>query len=115
MGVTSFPHPVTDPNHPHDHGQIMPPEAQLDWMGLAVGGGLLVGSILLLSGKKRAGLVVTAGATALTLLDQQETIRGWWETLPQYLDEAQRLLDQAQRTVDDLAAKRERLRAMFNR
>jgi hypothetical protein len=35
--------------------------------------------------------------------------------LPQYLDEAQLLLNQAQHTVDDLAAKREKLRAMLNK
>jgi hypothetical protein len=116
MGVTAFPHPVTNPNYSHGEADSMTqPQESPDWMGITVGSTFLVGSLLLLSGKKRAGLVVTAAATALTLLDQQETIREWWNTLPQYLDEAQRLLDQAQSTVDDLAAKRERLRAMFNR
>jgi hypothetical protein len=116
MGVTAFPHPVTNPDYPYGQAESMTqPQESPDWLGITVGGTFLVGSLLLLSGKKRAGLVVTAAATALTLLDQQETIREWWNTLPQYLDEAQRLLDQAQSTVDDLAAKREKLRAMFDR
>ncbi len=113
MGVTAFPHP---PNYPQSQGEIInPQQAETDWLGMAVGGGFLIGSLLLLSGKKRAGLVVTAASGALTLLDQQETVREWWNTLPRYLDEAQRLLDQAQQTVDDLAAKRDKLRAMFDR
>jgi hypothetical protein len=94
---------------------MKPQQTEPDWLGLTVGGTFLAGALLLLSGKKRAGLVVTAAATALTLLDQKETVREWWNTLPQYLDDAQRLLDEAQRTVDDLAAKREKLRGMFNR
>lgn len=109
MGVTAFPHPA---NYPQ--GEIMKSE-RADWMGIAVGGSFLVGAFLLLSGKKKAGLAVAAGAMALTVLDQQETLREWWNTLPKYLDEAQHLLDQAQNTIDDLAAKRDKLRSMFNR
>jgi hypothetical protein len=113
MGVTAFPQTA---NYPQGHAEILPPrQADPDWVGMAVGGAFLVGSLLLISGKKRAGLVVTTAAAALTLLEQQETIREWWNTLPQYLDDAQRVLNQAQETIDDLAAKRDKLRAMFNR
>jgi hypothetical protein len=116
MGVTPFPHPVTNPDHPHDDAEtILHQQERRDWIGITVGGTFLVGAFLLLSGKKRAGLMATAAATALTVLDQQDTIREWWNALPKYLDEAQRLLDQAQTTIDDLAAKREKLRVMFNR
>lgn len=115
MGVTAFPHPMTNPDSPYNQAENVTQQESPDWMGITVGSTFLVGSLLLLSGKKRAGLAVTAAATALTLLDQQETIREWWNSLPQYLDEAQNLLDQAQITIDDLAAKREKLRAMFNR
>lgn len=110
MGVTPFP-----PTYPRGQAEIAPAKQGPDWMGITVGGGFLVGSLLLLSGKKKAGLLVNAGALALTMLDQHETVREWWNTLPKYLSEAQFLLDQAQQTVDDLAAKREKLRDMFNR
>lgn len=111
MGVTAFPQAAN-----YSQGEIMKSARQdADWMGIAAGGSFLVGALLLLSGKKKAGLAVTAGAMALTALDQQETIREWWNTLPKYLDEAQNLLDQAQNTIDDLAAKRDKLRSMFNR
>ena len=111
MGVTSFPHPA---NYPQ--GEIMNAKtSEPDWAGIAVGGTFLAGAALLMCGKKKAGLAVTAGAMALTLLDQQDTIREWWSALPKYLDDAQRLLDQAQTTIEDLANKRDKLRAMFNR
>ena len=116
MGVTAFPHPVSNPDYPDAESETsIQQQESPDWMEITIGSTFLVGSLLLLSGRKRAGLVATAAATALTLLDQQETIREWWNALPQYLDEAQRLLDQAQTTIDDLAAKREKLRVMFNR
>jgi hypothetical protein len=111
MGVTAFPNTA---NYPQ--GEIMKAKtSEPDWVGIAVGGTFLAGAALLLSGRKKAGLAVTAGAMALTLLDQQDTIKVWWNTLPKYLDDAQHLLDQAQTTIDDLANKRDKLRAMFNR
>jgi hypothetical protein len=111
MGVTPFPQPVNLPQ-----GEIMKAKSnEPDWVGLAVGGTFLAGALLLLCGKKKAGLGVTAGAMVLTALDQQESIREWWYTLPKYLDHAQQILDQAQGTIEDLAAKRDKLRAMFNR
>jgi hypothetical protein len=113
MGVTALPHPV---NYPQGHAEIMKPQSsEPDWMSLAVGGTFLASALLLLSGKTRAGLVTAAAATALTLLNEQDTVREWWNALPQYLDDAQRLLNQAQTTIDDLAVKRETLRTMFNR
>ena len=115
MGVTAFPHPAGNPNYPQGHAEAVSEQHNPDWLGIAVGGTFLVGSLLILSGKKRAGLVVTAAASAVSLLDQQETVREWWNRMPQYLDHAQHLLNEAQTTVDDLAAKRERLRAMFDR
>ena len=110
MGVTAFP----PSSYPQGH-IVKSQEGQPDWLGIAVGGTFLAGGLLLLSGKKKAGLLVTAGAMALTFVDQKETLREWWDTLPRYLDDAERLLDRAAHTIDDLAAKREKLRGMFNR
>lgn len=113
MGVASLPHSV---NYPQGHVESNSLTRQeKDWLGLAVGGTLLAGSVLLLTGKRRAGLVVTAAGTALALLEEQDTVRAWWNALPQYLDDAQRLLNQAQMTIDDLSAKRDRLRSLFRR
>jgi hypothetical protein len=111
MGVTAFP-----AGYPPNQGAMTrSTKSQSDWLGMAVGGSFLAGGLLLLSGKKKAGMLVTAGAMALTLVDQKDTVREWWNTLPGYLDDAQRLLDQAAHTIEDLATKRDKLRSMFNR
>lgn len=113
MTTTAFPESAT-PAHLQSYIQNRG-VSEMDWMRMAIGGGLLTGAVLLLSGKRRAGLVVSAAATALTLLEEQEAVKSWWKSLPKYLDDAERLLDQAQHTIEDLSQKRERLRAMFNR
>ena len=111
MGVASLPQSV---NFPQGHIESRSESHhEREWMGAAVGGALLLGSVLLLSGKRRAGLLVTAAGTALALLEEQETVRAWWNVLPQYIDSAQRLLNQAQTTIEDLSEKRDRLRSLF--
>ena len=111
MGVAAF--PASYP--PGQGGMTNSRRSRSEWVGMAAGGTFLAGGLLLLSGKKKAGLLMTAAAMAVTLVDQKETVREWWNTLPGYLDDAQRLLEQASRTIDDLAAKRDKLRSMFNR
>jgi hypothetical protein len=110
MGVVSLPHSVDYPQ-----GHIESRQSETEWIRTAVGGTVLLGSLLILTGKRRAGLVVTAAGAALALLEEENAIRTLWNSLPQYLDDAQRLLDQAQQTVDNLASKREKLRSMFGR
>jgi anion-transporting ArsA/GET3 family ATPase len=60
-------------------------------------------------------MVAAASGTALALLDQKETLRSWWNTLPGYIEEVQRMLSQVQSTVDELAAQREKLRRIVAR
>ena len=95
-------------------GHVEPHDSEIEWLRPTVGGTLLVGSLLILSGKRKAGLVVAAAGAALALLEEQDAVAEWWRGLPRYLDEAQRFLNQAQRTIDDLSSKRDKLRSMFH-
>ena len=81
----------------------------LTWVSVAAAGTLAAGGALLVSGQRRAGLVTAATGTALAMLDQQETVRSWWNALPAYLAEAQGMLSRVQAALDDIAAQRERL------
>jgi hypothetical protein len=86
-----------------------------DWVKAAACGSLITGCVLLLSGKKRAGLVMAASGTALALLDHEETIREWWGAMPGYVDRAQYMLEQVQDVVEDIAKKGESLRRALSR
>jgi hypothetical protein len=80
-----------------------------NWVTFAAAGTLAAGGALLVSGKRRAGLATAAAGTALAMLDQQETVRTWWNALPAYLSEAQGMIERLQTALDDISAQRERL------
>ena len=82
---------------------------------LAAGGTLLAGAILLLAGKRRAGLVATAAGTALTLMQEKETTVRWWATLPLVLSNAQRVIGQTQGVIHELNARREKFQGFFRK
>jgi len=86
-----------------------------DWMRFGVGTTLLAGSLLLLTGKRKAGLVVAAAGTAMAMLEQKELVSQWWNALPGYLDQAQRLLDQAATAVDELTDKRNKIMSLLGK
>lgn len=75
----------------------------------AAAGLLIASGVLLVSGRRRAGVVAASSGTALALLDQKETLRRWWNQVPGYLDQAERILDQVQETLESIAANHERL------
>jgi hypothetical protein len=85
------------------------------WVRAAAAGSLAAGGVLLMTGQRRAGLVVAAAGTALTAFDQSETVRSWWSQFPGYLDEMQKILNKVQATVDELASEGERLRNVLTR
>jgi len=87
----------------------------VNWIGFAAGTTLAVAGILLLSGNRRAGMVAAATGTTLAVLDQQETLRSWWNALPVYIDQVQQILGQVQDTVNEVAVKREALRRALAR
>ena len=86
-----------------------------DWMRIGVGATLLTGSLLLLTGKHKAGLALTGAGAALAMLEHKEVVRGWWDSLPGYLDHAQKLLDQATATIEDLTAKRNKVMSLLGK
>lgn len=85
------------------------------WIRFAAAGTLAASGALLLTGHRRAGLVTAVSGTALAMLDQQETVRTWWDMLPGFLDEIQGMLSRAQLAVEDLSTQSQRLRGALGR
>lgn len=83
------------------------------WVRVAAAGSLAAGGVLLMAGKRRAGLAAAAAGTALAMLDQQDTVRLWWDRIPGYLAEAQSILTRVQGAVDELASQGERIREIL--
>jgi hypothetical protein len=96
--------------------EILAPEGEpVDWVRLAACGSLVCGSLLLLSGRRRAGLVAAASGTALALLEHEDSIRRWWDALPRYMDQAHLVLNHVQDVVEKVAEKGQSLRRALER
>lgn len=89
--------------------------SQIPWARIAAAGTLIASGGLLLSGKRKAGLVAATTGASLALLDQQEVVRAWWDNLPGNIDKVQKLLGQVQETLEDVAEQRDKLAKLLNR
>ena len=93
----------------------MPRTASVDWAKIAAAGSLVAGGLLLVSGQKRAGLIMAASGTALAMLEHEETLRQWWQALPGYVERAQDMFEQVRDVVEDISEKGEGLRRVLAR
>jgi hypothetical protein len=110
MVVVPLSKPGNTPDAARTRGQCA-----VNWVPIAAATALAAGGALILSGKRRAGMVTAASGTALAMLDQQETVRAWWNALPGYLAEAQAWLNRVQVALDDVSSQRERLRKILTK
>jgi hypothetical protein len=105
MAIVSLPrrkvreHEDTNPQH----------ATSPDWVDVAAGGTLLLGSLLLLTNRRRAGMVLGVAGAALTLLTHQEEVRDWWEQIPTYVEQVQNMIGRAQCAMEEINITRENL------
>src|ERR1039458_168765 len=107
--------PLPQPENEFTHAPRTRKSEQVNWVRIAAAGTLVAGGLLLLNGRRRAGLAVAASGTALAMLDQQELLRAWWNALPGYIDDLQGMLGKVQNTVDELSSQRERLHRILSK
>ena len=84
-----------------------------NWARMAAAGSLVAGGILLLTGNRKAGLLTAAAGTTLALLDQQETVRDWWNALPGYIEDVQSVLGKVEESVTEVENQRARLQKVL--
>jgi hypothetical protein len=101
--------PLSKPCDKSETALRAPHSPSISWVGIAAAATLAASGVLLVSGKRRAGLVMAVSGTALAMLDQQETVRCWWNMLPGYIAEAQGILSRVQRAVDHIAVQRDKM------
>jgi hypothetical protein len=111
MNIASFPNPESRSSGIADMAHNEP----YDWAKVAACGSLLAGGLLLLTGHKRAGLVMAASGTALALMDHEDTLKRWWEALPGYVDRAQTMFEQVRDVMEGISEKGETLRRVLSR
>ena len=111
MIIASFPNPENRSSRITEMQRNEP----YDWAKVAACGSLIAGGLLLVTGHKRAGLVMAASGTALALMDHEDTLRRWWEALPGYVDRAQTMFEQVRDVVEGVTEKGETLRRVLSR
>ncbi len=111
MNIASFP----NPENRYSRITEMAHDESYDWAKVAACGSLLAGGLLLLTGHKRAGLVMAGSGTAIALMDHEETLKRWWEALPGYVDRAQTMFEQVRDVMEGVAEKGESLRRVLSR
>jgi hypothetical protein len=85
------------------------------WLRYAAAGTLAAGGALLVTGRRRAGLIAAASGAALAMLDQKDVVRAWWNTLPGFLEELHTTLGRAQTAVEDLSTQGQKLREVLRK
>jgi hypothetical protein len=86
-----------------------------DWLLYSAAGTLAAGSVLLVTGNRKAGLAVAAAGAAMAMLDQRDTVVACWNALPEYLNEIQAILARIQSTVDEVATQGAKLREVLGK
>jgi hypothetical protein len=85
------------------------------WIRIAAAGTLAASGVLLLTGRRRAGLVAAVTGTVFAMVDQQETMCAWWDMLPGFLGDLQDLLSRGQTAIEDLSSESQKLRRALRR
>ncbi len=86
-----------------------------DWLLYSAAGTLVAGGLLLVTGNRKAGLLVALTGAALAMLDQKETVKSCWDALPGYLNEIQGVVARVQDTVEEIATQGAKLRSMVGK
>ena len=92
-----------------------PQEKAPDWTHLLAAATLLTGGALIATGHRKAGMAVAAAGTAMALLEEQETVKKWWESLPGYLDDAQTFLDSIEAYLKEASVQGHRIQSILKK
>jgi len=85
--------------------------SETHWTRGVAAGGLLVGAILLFTGRRKSGLAVAAAGAAVALLENPEGVREFWEDqMPRLLRSSQDFLVRIEDFIEELNKQGIRLR-----
>ncbi|HEX4006743.1 MAG TPA: hypothetical protein VHX60_11250 [Acidobacteriaceae bacterium] len=93
--------------------QIEATLTEIPWTRSVAAGSLIVGALLLVSGKRRSGLAVAAAGAAVALLEDPQAVRNVWNSMPGYVRSGQDFLVRVEDFVDELSKQGVRLRSVL--
>lgn len=88
--------------------------SEVPWTRSVAGGTLVVGAILLITGKRRSGLAVAAAGAAVTLLENPKAVKDAWDSMPRLVRASQDFLVRVEDFVDELNKQGIRIRKVLS-
>ncbi len=107
MTLTKFP--------PRIDGRLQKTLNDIPWNRAVAAGTLITSACLLLSGRRKSALAVAAAGTAVVLLEDPESVRKFWDSVPDYVQAGQKFLGRVEGFVEELAAQGTNLRDVLRR
>jgi len=109
-GTTPFPGPDVGPVEAMDNDkQIMKISRQLEtslseisWTRTVAAGSFVVGALLLITGRRKTALAVSAAGAAVALLENPEIVRDAWNSMPRAVRAGQDFLVRIEDFVEEL-------------
>jgi|ERR1700721_1298805 hypothetical protein len=93
--------------------QIEATFTEIPWTRSVAAGSLIVGALLLISGKRRSGIAVAAAGAAVALLEDPQAVRSVWDSMPRYVRSGQDFMLRLEDFVDELNKQGIRLRKVL--
>jgi hypothetical protein len=93
--------------------QIEATLTEIPWTRSVAAGSLIVGALLLISGKRRSGIAVAAAGAAVALLEDPQAVRSVWDSMPRYVRSGQDFMLRLEDFVDELNKQGIRLRKVL--
>jgi hypothetical protein len=90
--------------------EIMDVATDSPWTRYVAAGSLVAGAVLVVAGRPRTALAVTAAGAATLLLERPEAAQELWQKLPGYLRSGQDFLVRAESTIERLTEQAMKIR-----
>jgi alpha-beta hydrolase superfamily lysophospholipase len=84
--------------------------SEIPWTRSVAAGSLVVGAILLFTGRRKSALAVAAAGAAVALLESPELVREAWNAMPKLVRTGQDFLSRVEDFVDELGKQGVRLK-----
>jgi hypothetical protein len=85
------------------------------WTRSLAAGTLLASAVLLLTGKRKAAVAVAAAGTAVALIEDPESVKKFWDDIPNYVQAGQKVLARMEGLVEQAAEQGMRLKDILRK
>jgi len=85
--------------------------AEIPWTRTVAAGSLVVGALLLISGRRKSALAVSAAGAAIALLENPEIVREAWNSMPRLVRTGQDFLVRVEDFMDELNKQGQKIRS----